>query len=290
MNKPFDVSPKSISEVFPTDWPDLLEWGDARVEVIDADVATVSGAVDKVFRIGGAKPWLGALEFMSTYKSFVAERLHWHATLIAHRHQLLVRSVVVLLRPEADGSTLTGHYQESFPSEEPHVIFRYRVLRLWEIPAERLLKGGLGLALFAPLGKVEPNRLVEVVRKVRQRVDKERAKDAPDLVAAMYILMGLRYDVAIIHSIKKEVSEMEESITYQEIIKKGEARGEARGKAEGRVEEAREFLVLMGTERLGPPDAASRRKLRAIDDLSRLHQLGLLTDKVGSWKELLAAK
>jgi len=107
----------------------------------------------------------------------------------------------------------------------------------------------------------------------------------------MYILMGLRYDEAMIQSVRKEVSEMEESITYQEILKKGEAKGEARGEArgvaKGRLEEARELLVLMGKERLGAPDAASRRKLRAIDNLDRLHELALVIGKARSWKDLL---
>lgn len=228
MHKPFDVTPKAISEEFPDDWAEFLGWPNDEMEIIDADVATVSGAADKIFRVGGERGWLALFEFMSTYKTFVAERLHWHATLIGHRHQLLVRSVVVLLRPEADGPALTGNYEETFPGEASHLTFRYRVLRLWEIPAEQLLKAGLGLALFAPLGDVDPARLPELVRKVRQRVDAERTRDAPDLLAAMYILMGMRYDEAVIQTIKKEVSEMEESITYQEILKKGEVRGEAR--------------------------------------------------------------
>lgn len=102
----------------------------------------------------------------------------------------------------------------------------------------------------------------------------------------MYILMGLRYDEAMIETIKNEVTEMEESITYQEILGKGKVEGIAAG----RLEEAREFVVLMGTKRLGPPNAVARRKLQAIDDLSRLHQLGLRIDNVKTWKDLLAAK
>lgn len=250
--------------------------------MIDADVATVSGATDKVFRVRGSPPWLAAFEFLSSYKAYTPERLHWHSTLIGHRHQLLVRPVVILLRPEADGPVFTGRYEEAFPEEDPQLVYRYRVLRLWQVPAERLMESGLGLALFAPLGELDPNQLVEVVRKVRRRVDKERSHDAPDLVAAMYILMGLRYDNAVIQTIRKEVSEMEESITYQEILNKGQAKW--------RLEEARDFLVLMGTNRLGPPTAAALRKLHAIEDLGRVHRLGLQINAVGSWKDLLAVK
>lgn len=286
MHKPFDVTPKSLAEAFPGHWFQLLGWPGNVVDVIDADVATVSGAADKVFRMRGAQPWLAMFEFLSSYKDFIPERLHWHSTLISHRHQMLVRRVVILLRQEADGPVFTGQYEEAFPDEAPQLIFRYRVLRLWEIPADRLAASGVGLALFAPLGKLEPNRLTEVVRKVRQRVDREQPQDAPDLAAAMYILMGLRYDSAIIQTIRNEVSEMEESITYQEIIKKGEAKSESKW----RLEEAREFLVLMGSNRFGPPNAAALRRIRAIDDRARLHRLGLHINTVSSWKDLLAVK
>ncbi|MFP4298296.1 MAG: flagellar assembly protein H, partial [Spirulinaceae cyanobacterium] len=37
---------------------------------------------------------------------------------------------------------------------------------------------------------------------------------------------------------------MEESVIYQDILQKGEARGEARGKVEGKVEIARNLLNL----------------------------------------------
>lgn len=75
---------------------------------------------------------------------------------------------------------------------------------------------------------------------------------------------------------------IEESITYQEIFRKGEALG--------RLEEALDFLVLLGTERLGRPNAAALRKLRAINDRKQLHRLGLRINSVESWKDLLAVK
>jgi len=47
------------------------------------------------------------------------------------------------------------------------------------------------------------------------------------LWTATYVLMGLRYDLALAGELLKGVLAMEESVTYQEIIRKGEARGEA---------------------------------------------------------------
>ncbi len=279
MTIPYDTSPKAISEVFPSDWVGWLGWPSQPVEVVDADVATVSGAADKVFRVGGDNPWLLLMEFLSGRKPDAPERLHWHRTLIAHRHKLLVRSVLLLLRPEADGPGMTGLYEEGFPREPPEITFRYRVVRLWEIPAEALLAGGLGLALYAPIAKVDPEHLVDVVRTVRQRVDAERPQDGKELLAAMYILMGLRYDEAMIQMVQKEVHGMEESITYQEILHKGENKG--------RLADAREVVQLLGAKRWGSPEENALRVLNSISDIARLHQMCVRVSQVNSWMELL---
>ncbi len=289
-HKPFDVSPKAIAEQYPADWLRLLGWPADDVKVIESDVATISGAADKVIRVGGSEPWLAIFEFMSVYKAMVPERLHWHSTLLKYRHQMLARSVVVLLRPQADGPILTGEYTEAFAKEDPYLTFHYRVLRLWEIPAEQLLASGLGASLFAPLGRLDRKRVLETVRAVRKRVRAERPDKAPELLSAMYILMGLRYDEAMINLIEKEVDEMEESISYQRILKKGEARGETRGEIRGELKALHKMLILMGSTQFGPADAATERKIRTITDVGRLERLVLAAKAVPSWRQLLKVK
>ena len=276
MSKPFDATSKAYAEAFPKDWLDWLGWPSVPVEVVDADVSTVSGAADKVFRVGGEPSWLLMMEHLSSYKAIIPQRLHWHATLISYRHQLRVRSVVILLRREADGPEMTGLYEEAFPGETPHLRFRYRVVRLWEIPAGVFLKSGLGLLPLAPLGDVSSAELSGVVHQVRQRVEKECTKEeAADLLTATYVLMGLRYNQALIETIKREVSTMEESITYQEI------------KGKGRLEDAIEILGLVGADKFGPPDEAIVRAIRSIPDVKRLHRLILRVNHAASWQEVL---
>ena len=69
---------------------------------------------------------------------------------------------------------------------------------------------------------------------------------------------------------------MEDSDTYLEILEEGAAK------------EARKFLLLLGTDRLGEPDRATKAALEAINDPERLEQLGRRMLQVGSWQELLA--
>ena len=59
---------------------------------------------------------------------------------------------------------------------------------------------------------------------------------------------------------------LKDSSTYQKILR------EAR--AEGRIEEARQFLLLLGNERFGTPDAAVLAAIQDILELDRLRDLG----------------
>ena len=87
--------------------------------------------------------------------------------------------------------------------------------------------------------------------------------------------MGLRYERELIDRLLQGVIEMEESVTYQGIIEKGEAKG------------ARKLLLRLGESHFGQPPAEVRTALEGIHDLDRLEQLALRVEKVSSWQELL---
>jgi predicted transposase YdaD len=74
--------------------------------------------------------------------------------------------------------------------------------------------------------------------------------------------------------------EMRDSATYQAILEEG--------RAEGRAEEARRLLVLLGTPRFGPPDAATRTRLDAIPDSDTLERLATRLLSASSWANLLS--
>src|SRR5207302_4518799 len=107
--------------------------------------------------------------------------------------------------------------------------------------------GGLGLVPLAPLGNVQKADLPAVVAQMKQRIDREAPGQAKELWFAAYILMGLRYESAIVQSLLRGVVNMKESSTYQAILEEGEAIGKA--------EEARKMLLLQGRDRFGEPSA-----------------------------------
>jgi hypothetical protein len=73
---------------------------------------------------------------------------------------------------------------------------------------------------------------------------------------------------------------MDDSVTYQVI--------ERRGEAKGRVQEARGLLMRLAGMRLGPPDLNSRAAIDALMDLNQLEDLVARVLIVNSWPELLA--
>ncbi len=126
--KPYDPALKALVEIEPESWPALLGRPTGPTAVIDADVATVSGAADKVLRLGTEPPYLLHLEFVTGHDAAnLPRKLHVRSALLEERHDLGMRSCVLLLHPEADSPQLTGVYQRSFPGEEPYRTFRYQV-------------------------------------------------------------------------------------------------------------------------------------------------------------------
>jgi predicted transposase YdaD len=193
---------------------------------------------------------------------------------------------VVLLHRGADSPQLTGLYERGFPGEPFDVALRYRVVRVWQVPAEQWLSGGLGLVPLAPLGDVRQKELPAVIARMKQRLDREaRASEAADLWSAAYILMGLRYEWALIQTLLRGVVAMKESVTYQAIIEEGEAKGEAKGKAN----EARKILLLQGRRRFGEPAAGAVAALDAVTDVQKLEELSVRLLEAMSWQELLGS-
>ncbi len=170
---------------------------------------------------------------------------------------------------------------------EPYRLFRYQVIRVWELPVQSLLQGGLERLALAPVSAVGEAELPGLLRQMKQRV--ARMRDRGRLGRwwkAVYVLMGLRYDQVVVDQLLQGVLDMEESTTYQAIIRKGVAEG----LAEGELREARKLLLGLGqTHFQTAAPAEVQARLEAMQDLSQLEQLFLRVTQVRSWDELLPA-
>src|SRR5437660_11299635 len=151
-----DDTLKHMTELSPQDWVVQGGWSAAPATVVDADIATIAGAADKVIRVAGQPDWLLAIDFQAGHDSLakLPDLLLYNSALFK-RHGLLVRTLLVLLHRSADSRSLTGLYERGFPGEPFDAALRYRILRRWEVPAAAWLSGGLGLVPLAPLGSGE---------------------------------------------------------------------------------------------------------------------------------------
>ncbi len=228
----FDPTLKEMVECGPADWPVLTRLPRGPTRIVDADIATVSGAGDKVLVVEADPPYLLHLEFLVGHDAAVQPRkLHKRNLLLEDRHDREVKTVLVLLRPEDDSPALSGHRQRTFRGEtEPYMVFRYEVLRVWQVPAAVLLAGGPGTLPLAPLGAVTEAQLPGIIKAMSRRLRSRRLSAlAGKLWAATYILMGVRYPEALTQELLRGVLSMKESVTYQAILREGHAEGRAEG-------------------------------------------------------------
>jgi hypothetical protein len=286
---PIDDTLKHLTELSPQDWVVQGGWPAAPVAVIDADIATIAGATDKVIRVTGPPDWLLAVDFQSGHDALakLPDLLLYNSALF-RRHGLQVRSLLVLLHRGADSPKLTGLYERGFPDQPCDVSLRYALVRVWQVPAVRWLSGGLGLVPLAPLGAVQPQELPEVIAQMKKRLGRKLSPaQAADLWSATYILMGLRYEQALIQKLLQGVVTMKESVTYQAILEEGKAEGEAKGLALGEIEEAKKILVLQGRIRFGEPPAQALAAIAALGDVKKLEDLSVRLLEAASWQDLL---
>jgi hypothetical protein len=278
MSASYDPTLKTLVETSPADWLPLLGLPRKRVTIEDTDLATVvSGAVDKVLRVHAQPEYLLHLDFQSGHDSAILpRRLRLYNGVLDYRHDRLVLSVAVVLRPEADSPQLTGSFERAFPGQTPIALLRYRVIRVWQLPVDQLLVGGVGTLPLAPVSDVDPARVPDVIRRMKDRLSRERQRRrVADLWAATYVLLGLRYTDAFADMLFQEVLGMEESTTYQAIVRKG------------RLAEARHILLDLGQKQFGPSDEATMKILNAIDDVRTVEELIRRVLDVGSWHELV---
>ena len=105
--KPFDSARQgALLEKHPRAWLEfLLGRKLSKVQIVDADLSTITSEADKVFRVGERQPWMVHVEFMSGRDLRLGPcRVQRYNILIRCRHRLPVQSIIVLLRRKADSA------------------------------------------------------------------------------------------------------------------------------------------------------------------------------------------
>jgi predicted transposase YdaD len=279
LTKPYDSTTKQLVEGHPVDWLAFVGLPISQsVRIVDADLSSFSLAADKVVLVEGILPYIAHFEFQSGYDPDLDRRMLLYNAVLRWRHGLPVRTIVVLLRPAAMGPGVTGQVSDTTWSDN-ELRFGYKLIRIWEIPAQALLAGGLGTLPLAPIGAVTEQELPTVVNRLEERLWREAPAQAAELETATYILMGLRYPDELAGQLLKGARQMKDSVTYQAIVKEG--------KAEGKADGERAALVRIGSKRLGPPTSEILATLEAIADAQTLERMIDRSLDAKTWDEIV---
>jgi predicted transposase YdaD len=229
------------------------------------------------------------LELQSSHQTDLVETLWFRQAALFRRHRLPVLTVLVLLRREANSPSLTGTFEIRMPDGWETDRYNYRVVRLWGEDPASFLTAGVNLVPLAPLTNVKEDELPGLVQRMNERISAEPRPRALKLWTAAFLLMGLRYSEDVISHLLDGVLDMQESTTYQAILREGRQEGRQEGLVEGRISEAQRLVLRQGTKRFGEPDAATVAAVEAIQDILRLeavHDRALDPD-IHDWDELL---
>jgi hypothetical protein len=251
------------------------------VKLLNVDLSTVTRAADLILGIGEPLEEIIHLDFQSGSAAWKhADLLVYNALLFGHFH-VPVHTIIILLRPEAAHSNLNGVIGYAPRPGRGRMDFSYEVVRLWERSAEELLGGDLGVVPLAILGRLpEGLSLEDGLTAVAQRVLERLVKEAPPdhvkkLLTDAFLLTGLRVRRDRAARIFRGVKAMEESDTYLAIIDEGQEKA------------YREGILVIGEERLGPPEEAVRVQLANLTDLNRLKRMLRSAVKAANWQEIL---
>ena len=98
MPGPIDDTLKHLTELAPQDWVVRGGWSKAPAWLIDADIATITGATDKVICVSGPPDWLLAVDSQAGHDTLakLPDLLLYNSALF-RRHRSPVRSLLVLL-------------------------------------------------------------------------------------------------------------------------------------------------------------------------------------------------
>lgn len=178
-----------------------------------------------------------------------------------------IEQIVILLKDTPANRKLKGYFQCGRTSHG------YRVIRIWEIDPETLLKNKALLPL-ACLAKTDNptdllNRVAEEIEKIDNRSEKVLLSSCTQLMA------GIRFSKKDIQKVFKE-GIMRESVVYQEILQEGMQegiqKGMQKGMQKGKKEEALLLISQLLQRRFGEIDPKLYKQIEKLS-VSKLESL-----------------
>jgi hypothetical protein len=281
MAKTFDATLKQLVDQFGADWTAFLcrHLGlpeGTRAEALDADLSVASPQADKLFRLSDPPGGLLHLELEAAWAGDTPDRLLLYSVLAEHRHGGPVYTVIILLRPEANATAVTGELVRTGQTGE-YLRFRYAVIRLWELPSAELFNGPVGILPLALLTNDARPQLADLIPRAVERVDRElgTTPEAEMVRTACLFLLGMRYDKDVIRQMFEGIMKTHESSAYEMLMDMG------------REEVFHRTLLKLGRKKFGPPPADVEAVINALRDLDRMDRMIDTLDQAADWQAWL---
>lgn len=262
---PLEIPRDHLDRIFRSVWRDApdrflslaLRVPDVRVHrVLDSQPVLVRKGVDAVCEAEDTRGrFIAHVEIeASAHPGELPARMWAYGALLHANTGLPVRASVLLLEP-------CPGLRDRFAlwhGRRLVALYRYEVMRLYEIPATTLARDP-DFAVFAALGDGPTPDALLVARDTLAA--HHPAPQVYDLLAALYTVSGRRFDPALLDRIFSQ-EQLMQSATYEHIIQlgeqrgelRGELRGEKRGELRGELRGRRDTLQRLARRRF--PDAA----------------------------------
>lgn len=253
---------KYLAEEYPEQFAHWLFGTRGKVKVEKTELSRDPIRADMVIFSSAENETLHT-EFQTTRKSDVAlplRFLDYYVGLKRKRPKRRVRQVLVVLKPT----------EQEIPDryEDECTIHRYTVVKMWEQDPAEFLKHE-GLLPLATLCRAESGE--ELLRAVATGIAqiKGRARQGEALNGAR-MLAGLRYNKNLVYHILKENDMLEESVVYQDILRKGKREGVQ----QGLLQEGNTIVQRQLERRFGKLSLTIRRRIERLT-VAQLEELGV---------------
>ena len=182
MSHAYDATTKFLLDLDPGAWADFLGVPYKEVRLLDSDLSTVTASGDGALFIKSTTGIGRHIEYQRGRYKKLPERTLFHNRLFHNKYQIPVKSVIFLLTSDANGSFLTGRYEEREESGA-YLTFLYEIIKLYEIPVERILQSRLAILPLAPLSKVSKAKMPGVIAQLKRRFAAEAPPQPAEYIA-----------------------------------------------------------------------------------------------------------
>jgi len=247
---------------------------DIEVETTDRELNVETLRVDNLYRCRqNGEEFLVHFEAVSRFRADTLDRQAGYVRAIVTKYKLPCRSYILLLTETGVPARLPKFLDCSFGDYASRI--RLRAVRLWRIPARRVLRmGRLALLPWVALMKVTPDEL----RRAQEGLIAARR---PGLAVQFAVLGGLRYGTKELFEERLAAMTTEEIIEdsyfYTWVLEKGEKKGLEQGREQGLergLETGREQgkqiglaegLISLLTARFGALSGRTADRIRSSD-------------------------